>query len=316
MSARGLLRSCVAGAALCFSTAAFAASASATWANLWWTRDQQGQRLLQSDQPAEAARRFGDPRRAAYADLRARQYAQAAQLLAPFRDARSQYNRGNALARSGRLPDALRAYDAALAQSPHDRDARHNRDLVARALRQSAQQHGQSGNAAQRPGGAQQGNSGNNGNSGSSGSSGKNGNRGNSGTQNSDAGRNQPRQGSAPHGGAQPQGSDQSEQQAHAAQPAQPAQSSQSAQAARVAAAHANAGHGQSAASSPAQQGASNALGALGRPPTRDDSASKPPSEQALSLEQWLRRIPDDPGGLLRRKFQIEHLMRQRDAAQ
>ena len=28
--------------------------------------------------------------------------------------------------------------------------------------------------------------------------------------------------------------------------------------------------------------------------------------EQAQALEQWLRRVPDDPGGLLRRKFQYE----------
>ena len=28
--------------------------------------------------------------------------------------------------------------------------------------------------------------------------------------------------------------------------------------------------------------------------------------EQQEALEQWLRRVPDDPGGLLRRKFQYE----------
>jgi Ca-activated chloride channel family protein len=27
-------------------------------------------------------------------------------------------------------------------------------------------------------------------------------------------------------------------------------------------------------------------------------------------MEQWLRRIPDDPGGLLRRKFRNEHQRR------
>jgi Ca-activated chloride channel family protein len=29
--------------------------------------------------------------------------------------------------------------------------------------------------------------------------------------------------------------------------------------------------------------------------------------EQRQALEQWLRRVPDDPGGLLRRKFQYQH---------
>lgn len=32
--------------------------------------------------------------------------------------------------------------------------------------------------------------------------------------------------------------------------------------------------------------------------------------EDAQAMEQWLRRIPDDPGGLLRRKFRNEHLRR------
>lgn len=29
--------------------------------------------------------------------------------------------------------------------------------------------------------------------------------------------------------------------------------------------------------------------------------------EEQQALEQWLRRVPDDPGGLLRRKFQLQH---------
>jgi Ca-activated chloride channel family protein len=34
--------------------------------------------------------------------------------------------------------------------------------------------------------------------------------------------------------------------------------------------------------------------------------------EQQETLERWLRRIPDDPGGLLRRKFQYETNQRMR----
>jgi Ca-activated chloride channel family protein len=29
--------------------------------------------------------------------------------------------------------------------------------------------------------------------------------------------------------------------------------------------------------------------------------------ESAQATEQWLRQIPDDPGGLLRRKFEYEY---------
>jgi Ca-activated chloride channel family protein len=38
---------------------------------------------------------------------------------------------------------------------------------------------------------------------------------------------------------------------------------------------------------------------------------SPPDSEQTDQIEQWLQRIPDDPGGMLRRKFLIEHLLRE-----
>src|SRR3546814_5608114 len=47
-----------------------------------------------------------------------------------------------------------------------------------------------------------------------------------------------------------------------------------------------------------------------------DAKTDEPKSEQQLAEEQWLRQIPDDPGGLLRRKFMIEHLMRQQQDQQ
>lgn len=122
------------------SETAFAATASSAWSSLWRTPDQQGQALLDAGQPAQAAARFQDPRRRAYADLQAGGYAGAAKLLAPFTDAQSEYNRGNALARSGQLQAALATYNAALKQAPADKDIRHNRDLVARALRKQQQQ--------------------------------------------------------------------------------------------------------------------------------------------------------------------------------
>lgn len=40
-------------------------------------------------------------------------------------------------------------------------------------------------------------------------------------------------------------------------------------------------------------------------------TAQSPRTEQDIAMEQWLRQIPDDPAGLLRRKFMVEHLLRQ-----
>jgi len=49
--------------------------------------------------------------------------------------------------------------------------------------------------------------------------------------------------------------------------------------------------------------------------PSSEAQAEAELAEQPLSpdaLEQWLRRVPDDPGGLLRRKFQHETSQRLR----
>ena len=37
--------------------------------------------------------------------------------------------------------------------------------------------------------------------------------------------------------------------------------------------------------------------------------------ERDQAMEQWLRRVPDDPSGLLREKFRYESLQRQQQGA-
>ncbi len=49
-----------------------------------------------------------------------------------------------------------------------------------------------------------------------------------------------------------------------------------------------------------------------GRPPPGQEESMATRDEQQDALEQWLRRVPDDPGGLLRRKFQYETNLRLR----
>ncbi len=44
--------------------------------------------------------------------------------------------------------------------------------------------------------------------------------------------------------------------------------------------------------------------------PREEELAQAWSEEDAQAMEQWLRRIPDDPGGLLRRKFRNEHQRR------
>jgi len=44
--------------------------------------------------------------------------------------------------------------------------------------------------------------------------------------------------------------------------------------------------------------------------PSQEELSAAWSEEDAQAMEQWLRRIPDDPGGLLRRKFRSEHQRR------
>lgn len=95
-------------------------------------------RRYQAGDAQGAAQGFADRRWRAAASYRAGDYAQAAALLAGLPDFDANYNRGNALAKQGRLADAIAAYDAALKLRPDDADARHNRELVLRLLNRNA----------------------------------------------------------------------------------------------------------------------------------------------------------------------------------
>ena len=44
-----------------------------------------------------------------------------------------------------------------------------------------------------------------------------------------------------------------------------------------------------------------------------EEQTSPLDEEERQALQQWLRRVPDDPGGLLRRKFQQQHEQRVRE---
>jgi Ca-activated chloride channel family protein len=100
------------------------------WADLWLRPDQRGQRALEAQQPARAAELFEDPEWEAAARYRAGDYTASAERLEDLDTADAQYNRGNALARSGNLAAAIRAYDRALELDPMHEDARYNRELL------------------------------------------------------------------------------------------------------------------------------------------------------------------------------------------
>jgi Ca-activated chloride channel family protein len=315
---------------------ALPAEANSNWERLWFNADQRGEKLLQHGDARAAVREYKDPRRKAYAEMKTGDYRQAASELGKLHDSDSDYNRGNALAKMGDLKGALDAYDAALKRDPKNHDAQHNRDLVEKALKQqqpqqNKQQNGQqNGKQQDNKSGSKQGsNSGGQGsqsgkganNSSGQQSAGKNsaaqqnaqaGSSGNQTQQNRQKNPGQPRpgqQGNNANSAAQSvqtrNGATEADRQ-QAGKPGNPSANGQSADKAAQARKDAEAGL---AASKPGAAGNRIANAA-----PADQSA--PLSEQQLSREQWLRSIPDDPGGLLRRKFMIEYMLRQQKAQQ
>lgn len=116
--------------------------------DLWLRPDQQGQRLLQAQRPAEAAERFVNPQWQGNALYQAEDYAGAAERFAQGDTAADHYNRGNALAKSGELEAALDAYEQALERQPELTAAQQNKALVEEALRQRQDQQQNGGDAS------------------------------------------------------------------------------------------------------------------------------------------------------------------------
>jgi Ca-activated chloride channel family protein len=221
-----------------------------SWDDLWARSDQQVARALEHGESARAASVARDPLWKGGALYRDRQYEEAADAFAESDEDTAHYNRGNSLARAGRLRDALSAYDTVLEANPRHPDAVYNRALVVRLMEQLRQQSRQQ---------QQQG--------GSSDEEHRGGNTQEDGSLEDQDTRD-----------AMDQGQDAGRRRDDA---------------------------GRDDAKTAAREQTPQPL---------DDPPLTAEEQQAMA--QWLRRIPDDPGGLLRRKFQLEHSKRRRERPQ
>ena len=242
------------------------------WRDLWQRADQQAAAALADEDPDRAARLFKDPEWGAAASYRSGDFSRSAQRLAGIDTPAANYNRGNAFARGGDLQAAIGAYDRALELDPGHADAQFNRDLVRELLDQQQQQEQQQQNEDPQ-------------------------------SDEQDSGQPQAQAGEDP--------SDQSEQGQSDSEPGEEegeASSDNSDQR------QAESDAGDSPADSPDDQQppGEQPEPEAGDPGDEQLQASVAPedvedwaSEQAA--DQWLRRIPQDPGGLLRRKFLYQY---------
>jgi Ca-activated chloride channel family protein len=243
------------------------------WRDLWQRPDQRGSEALRRAAPDEAAGLFVDPEWRAAALYRAGRFEQSAATLNGIDTAAAHYNQGNGLARAGRPAEAIEAYDRALELEPDHADAAYNKALVSDLLEQQQREQSQQGQQDARDG--------------------------QDPADASAAEQAAEDQGQASARNAGDPGGAESEQ-AGAERP-QGEREAEAAQGDERGEQPPGSGRAESEAEQAPAEEPGEALQAALDPEELEDWAS----EQAA--DQWLRRIPQDPGGLLRRKFLYQY---------
>jgi len=240
------------------------------WSELWKNKDQLGQAALQNGDSAKAAELFNNPEWKAAAEYRAGNYEQAVEQLDNINTADAHYNRGNALAKAGQLDEAIKAYNRATELQANHEDAKYNRELIEKAKQQNEQQSSDEKGDQQKE----------------------------QNKQDSEQKDQQSQQGDSQDS----KDNSQQNQNQHKNEPKENQQQSSDAEKAEQDAEKEQAE--KQAAEQQAEDEKEKAESAKLQKP-EDKSAELDLDQQ--QTQQWLKKIPDDPGGLLRRKFQYQY---------
>ena len=310
------------------------------WQDLWLNQDQQAYKKLQNGDAASAAEAFNNPQWKGIADYKNQNYEAALENFSQQENAQDLFNQGNALAHLDNYEQAKAAYQRALELEPDFQEAKDNLDIV-KQLEQLQQQQQNQQNQQQNQDDSQQGqqdqqNQDNASQQGQQNQQNQQSDGSQNDSQQSDAAQNEQQQNAdnsdsqnaQQHGeqdGENQQASEQNKQQLNdeqrealeqqygqkgeqaeneAEQEPQQAQQEQpddtppenAEQQAQLAKQQADAEQSQQEANQKMAQAMQNA---------------QPRSEEDQALEQWLRKVPDDPSGLLRNKFKYESRERQ-----
>ena len=248
-------------------------SDAAEWEDLWLTPDQQGAQRLAEGDPSGAAERFDRSSWRGMAEFEAGAYDRAANSFASEPSADGLFNQGNALAMQGDLQGALNAYEQSLSLQPSAEDAIANRDFIQSLLDQQEDQNQEQQEGEEQSQDDEQSEQ-NEASDSDNGGDSESSDQQNDSQQNSDGQEDDANDQGEPQEAPEPQPGDQDPSTADAD-----------------------------------QQAADQLEAATQEQMAKFDEAL----EEQQALEQWLRRVPDDPGGLLRRKFRYQTMQRLRE---
>jgi Ca-activated chloride channel family protein len=255
------------------------------WQDLWKTRDQQAAAAFAAQQYERAAELFENPDWKMAAQYRAGK-PQAGELPLPT-TATGFYNQGNVLAKSGRFEEAIAAYDKSLAIDPDNEDAKYNKKLVEEALKQQQSQPQQNQQNQQ---------------------------QNDSKPQDSEKGQQQDPQ-SEQNQSDNGQPSEQQKTDSEQAEQKNGGSSSEESEAGKEKEPDKAGEKEKQTEAQPSEQASLEAKdGEKPDSPERNEAsahAMQSVDETAQANQQWLNRIPDDPGGLLKRKFKYQYALRQ-----
>jgi len=269
--------------------------------HLWSSPDQKAMKAFNAGDNEKAARNFTRPDWKASALYRAGEYEAAAKTLENINTSDGYYNKANALAKLGKLEEAIKAYDSALQLDENNEDAKYNREQVKQALQQQKQENSQQGDSDQDKSESQQ----------------QDDEKKNGDQKNQDQQGQQEKDSSSDKSEQEQQQTDdqkQAEEQELKQRDAEAEKKQQQEEQQQYEQDQKKQDQVEKDKNQNEQQSDS-----VENKESEDNDAKEDPlevevnpveasiTEEEKATEQWLKRIPDDPGGLLRRKFLYQY---------
>ncbi len=262
------------------------------WSDLWFNHDQNAAGMMEKGNFIEAKETFRREDWAATAAYRAGDYEKASLLFESLKTKDGYYNQGNALAHLGQYEKAIAAYNNALQLDPTDKDVLFNKKLIKELMKKDKnKEENKSGDSQQNK--DQQ-------NKDQQNKDQQNKDQQNKDQQNKDQ-QNKDQQNKDQQNKDQQNKDQQNKDQQNKDQQNKDQQNKDQQNKDQ---------QNKDPQKNKNKQGQQNERNNSKK--ITDEVQSQQDKEKQEAKEQWLRLIPDDPGGLMREKFLRDHLRRQR----
>jgi Ca-activated chloride channel family protein len=253
------------------------------WDDLWQTKNQRAVEALDKGDAKSAASLFQNKDWEAAANYQAGEFTKAEKIYGEIENADAFYNRGNALAKAGKIDAAISAYEKALEQKPEMEDALFNKQLLEKLKQEQEQEQEQESEENEQEDDK-------------------------SDSEEKDSDQKDKSKSEQDDDSEQDPSDEKSEDDQESEQQEKPEdkESKKDEEESKDKPEEQNQQEEQQPEESEEEQQAA----------AEASESDKLDQQQQQAMEQWLRKIPDEPSGLLRRKFDYESRLKQLDSNQ